>query len=244
MVSRTQLNQLNLTQQQAVRLAIAEMRKLWTTLNELTPEWQHDLLLDAIPQLAARYGDIAGTAAAEWYEATRLENTGAAFDALTYGSFNPDAIKGSIDAKAYPMILSGNPQQAFGFLTGAMQRWIRYVGRQTIARNCQHDPFKPRWARVPSGAKTCAWCEMLCSRGFVYYSKETAGALAHWHDECDCSIVPEWEKDDTHIAGYDPDLYYSRYKAAWDAAGGYGATAAQVTHWMRVLNPGAYTDNA
>ena len=48
MVSRTQLNQLNLTQQQAVRLAIAEMRKLWTTLNELTPEWQHDLLL-ALP---------------------------------------------------------------------------------------------------------------------------------------------------------------------------------------------------
>ena len=240
MTTRTQLNRLNKTQQQSVQLAIREMRTLWASIGNLSPEWQHDLLLDRIPQIAERYGDIAATAAAEWYEQTRPDGT--PYEAIPYGSFNPDAIRGSVDAKAYPLLEEYGPTQAARFLEGAMQRWVRYAGRQTIARNCTLDPLKPRWARVPSGAKTCAFCEMLASRGYVYTSQQTAGALSQWHDHCDCSIVPQWDQNATTIEGYDPDLYYGRYLEAWHAAGGEGSTIEQVTHWMRQLHPDAYTD--
>jgi len=44
------------------------------------------------------------------------------------------------------------------------------------------------YARVATGAKTCTYCMMLASRGFVYHSESTAGAGDHRN--CDCLIVP------------------------------------------------------
>lgn len=70
------------------------------------------------------------------------------------------------------------------------------------------------WARVPTGAETCGWCLMLCSRGPVYLSAYSAGldledrhALAdfdagqgvdaddmdEWHPGCDCKVVPVFD---------------------------------------------------
>lgn len=70
------------------------------------------------------------------------------------------------------------------------------------------------WARVPTGAETCGWCLMLCSRGPVYKEARTAGldladrhALAdydagqevtsddmeEWHEGCDCKVVPVFD---------------------------------------------------
>jgi hypothetical protein len=64
------------------------------------------------------------------------------------------------------------------------------------------------WARVATGAETCAWCLMLVSRGPVYQSAQTAGlnlddeeaaiagdaaindAMTQWHVGCDCKVVP------------------------------------------------------
>lgn len=135
-------------------------------------------------------------------------------------------------------------RQLQAFIEGAMQRWITYYGRETVARNVKRDPKRPRWARVPSGSKTCAFCELLASRGFVYHSKETAGALKQWHSHCDCMIVPSWDKELAHIAGYDPDAYYQRYQQAYSLAqADKDVSANNVTHYMRKLFPGQYTDN-
>lgn len=49
-----------------------------------------------------------------------------------------------------------------------VQNLIQTVGRLTMQRAVANDPTKPRWARVPRGAKTCAFCLMLASRGFAY----------------------------------------------------------------------------
>ena len=72
-------------------------------------------------------------------------------------------------------------------------------------RASKHDPSKPRYARVPSGAKTCAFCAMLASRGFVYASEDKAGALGQYHKDCDCEIIPSWDRKNPKIEGYDPD---------------------------------------
>ena len=74
------------------------------------------------------------------------------------------------------------------------------------------------WARVATGAETCAWCLMLISRGPVYLTAGSAGSrftddtalrmdavgtlldakIKQWHPNCDCKVVPvfkisEWE---------------------------------------------------
>lgn len=100
---------------------------------------------------------------------------------------------------------------------------------ETILSNAKRDRKRGvRFARVPLGYHTCAFCTMLASRGFVYWSEETAGAFSHWHSDCRCKIVPgipemqRYTKNGTHVSrgfvypqieGYDPDAYFSLYQA-------------------------------
>ena len=51
---------------------------------------------------------------------------------------------------------------------------INETARLTGRFTAQNDPTRPKYARVPQG-KTCAFCAMLASRGFVYASEDTAG---------------------------------------------------------------------
>lgn len=66
---------------------------------------------------------------------------------------------------------------------------------------------------MPVG-KTCAFCCMLASRGFVYTSSGTAGSSRHAN--CDCQVVPGWgpKAREAVIAGYNPDTYYDMYRKA------------------------------
>lgn len=77
-----------------------------------------------------------------------------------------------------------------------------------------------RFARVPSGTETCTFCRMLASRGFVYWSRETAGELDHFHRGCDCRVVAS--DDPEGIEGYDPDREWTLWKRfeEIDAKGG------------------------
>ncbi|MFC0266359.1 VG15 protein [Alloscardovia macacae] len=111
---------------------------------------------------------------------------------------------------------------------------------QTGLRNIRLDPNHPRWARVPSGAVTCAFCLMLASRGFYYHTQESAGGLDNvFHQHCDCAIVPEWGKG-TVLDGYEPE----KYRQMWDEA----KKATTSTNYREVLKtlrssyPGSVSD--
>lgn len=68
-----------------------------------------------------------------------------------------------------------------------------------------------RFARVPHGGDTCTFCAMLASRGFVYWSRKTAGEFNHYHLHCRCTIVPD--DGSGEVEGYDPTEWYARWKA-------------------------------
>ena len=75
------------------------------------------------------------------------------------------------------------------------------------------------YARVPTGP-TCGFCVMLASRGFVYRYSEDAGfagllSFNRFHDHRDCRVYAE--TDGLSIDDYNPELYYSQYKACRDA---------------------------
>lgn len=83
----------------------------------------------------------------------------------------------------------------------------------------ERDPTEPRWARIPRGTKTCAFCMMLASRGYVYRSEESAGGLGnYYHPHDECIVVPSWGA--STYTDYDNKAYLNIYETALKEAGG------------------------
>lgn len=79
-------------------------------------------------------------------------------------------------------------------------------GNRTTKHNAIRNGL--RYARVPGG-KSCAFCLMLATRGFVYHSKTSAGDGGnHYHVHCHCRIVAG--NIDTTVTGYYPDSLNKR----------------------------------
>lgn len=241
MTDRDDVERLRLAQARIVEMAIDDIADLASRFDWSTPEAAREALLEIVPSLVREYGDIAATAAAEWYEETRPMVLG------PYPARTVDPVPVSQAEQSARALLgdADTADAAISAITDGLQRLIQYSGRATIARNVQLDPGDVRFARVPRGAKTCAWCSLLASRGFVYYNRETAGALMQFHDVCDCQIVASWDANNEHIAGYDPDALYDQYLGARDALaeeGNRSPTDRQIASRMRTMFPGAYTD--
>ncbi|WP_065962854.1 hypothetical protein [Curtobacterium sp. UCD-KPL2560] len=226
-----------------VALAQQDLRAFWDTLDLSRPEAARDELVEFVPQLVREYGDVAATVAAEWYEQVRFDAVGP-FNATTVNATDAGQVQGGVRYAA-GNLFGDDPASMLAVLVGGVQRYVLASQRGTVARNVQLDPSKPRFARVPTGAKTCAWCTLLASRGFVYLTKSTAAATDHYHDDCDCQAVAEWEADRHYITGYDPDAMYDKYLEARSAADAAGLrlTDKNIATQMRALYPDAFTDS-
>ena len=237
---RSQISELRQAQTQAAALAKRELGNVWAEISDLEPAKQRDALLELVPAIIDKYADTSSTAAAEWYERVRSKWISDDFKAQTPTRANDD-ISRLIRAKAG--VLFGDDAdsgQMLRFLNGVVDKGVKQGGRDAIRYNAKRDPKKPRYARVPSGAKTCAFCAMLASRGWVYESAETAGALNRYHSDCDCEIVPSWDKGKPKVEGYDPDELYKDYEKAREQAGD-NPTTEEILATMR-RHRGKYTD--
>lgn len=186
---------------------------------------QRDILLDLLPALCRKYGDIGSVAAAQWYDELWRRWFDGDFEAQPANGFDDEVARGIIRANAGLLFdkPDGTPADPDKFLRWAnkfIDRNVKEPGRMTIQTNAQRDPHKPGYARVPSGERTCPFCLMLAGRGYIYTSEGTAGADHDFHDDCDCEIVPEWGKGSNHIEGYEPDSYERMYRQARDALEG------------------------
>jgi hypothetical protein len=110
-------------------------------------------------------------------------------------------------------IAAGDAAQALANVLQAARRMTVQPARLTIAHSAGMDPARPKWARVPSGPSTCAFCTLLASRGFVYHSAASAGQMNHYHADCDCQPVPDWSGD-PRLEGYEPAALYAQYSQA------------------------------
>lgn len=221
-------------------MARADLAALFAGLDLSNAPLVTEVLVDAVPALVREYGDLAAAVAADWYEEVRIASgvPGVHREVFSAGA-DMAAVRGSVKAGAAGLF-TGDPTKSLAFLNGAIQRHISYSSRDTIRRNVAGDPARPRYARVPSGAKTCAFCEMLSSRGFVYVTKKSAGEdPSDYHDDCNCSVVVEFDAENAHIEGYDPDAMYGRYRDAYLSGDG---TAKGTAAAMRRLHPDVYTD--
>jgi len=198
-------------------LIIRDLAAFWSTLDLNKPETARDRLLEFVPVLVRQYGDIAATVSADWYTQIRASSSAPGTFRPVLGSPAPtEAVTGTIRRVAGDLF-TDHPIATLDALNGPIAKYAIEAGRNTILRSSRRDPWKPRVARVPSGATTCAFCLMLASRGPVYWSEETAGRFDKFHPDDDCQITVIG-KGDALPGGYDPDALYAQYQEARQTA--------------------------
>ena len=172
------------------------MGRIWQQLQGMPAPQQRDMLLELVPALIDKYGDMGSTAAADWYKQVRSKWFDDEYEPVLADPVHDD-LTGMIRAKANMLFEHDgqyDPNTYLSYLNRLISRGVRGGGRSTIVSAVRRDRRGPRYARVPSGVKTCAFCAMLAGRGFVYSSAEAAGgAFNRYHAECDCEIVPSWD---------------------------------------------------
>lgn len=210
MPTRAQVEQFRTALGQISGAAKRDLDRLLLALNPDNPDEALAALLEYMPALADTYGEAAAALAAEWFDELADAEGPARFRAVP----SPTVAREVIEAKvryAAGGLFGANLNMA-GLLAIALDKYVKQPARDTVTRNASR--ANARWARVPTGASTCAFCLMLASRGFDFHEHD-AGTF---HGDCDCQVVPSWA-DDPGLEGYDPDALYDVYEAARRAAG-------------------------
>lgn len=174
-------------------------------------------LIDFAYALATKYGEGAGAAACEMYDAI-AELQGANVlpavpaETATIGE-TAKAVKGTLKTR--------NPK----IVSDSVGRLVKLVGVDTMQQNALRDGAE--WAWIPSG-DTCAFCLTLASRGWQKASESAVknGHAEHVHANCDCTYCVRL-KPDMDVMGYDPQKYLDMYLNAD------GNTPAQRINAMR-----------
>lgn len=203
-----------------VRAYLAAMRQAYP---EMSVAECREYALQAIDDALVIYGDQAVTLAGDWFGTIAAQEGAAA-------TFEGRQVIDTKAKEAKVRWLAGKlvGGDRDGFDRGVSDLTRYYVERSAfdnLVANCAAGEV--RYARVPSGTETCAFCFMLASRGFVYHSEHLAqfsgrtGSLYHRH--CDCVVVPGFDDvaldQDAQVEGYRPTELYSRYRQVLDEDG-------------------------
>ena len=202
-------------------MADAAKRDLTAFFNSLDlsrPEAARDALLQLLPAVTERYGNVAATLAANFYDELRAEaRVAGRFSAPMAANVDPDAPTGTVRRLA-GYLFTDSPTAMLPGLLLAASKYVLQPGRTTIVQAAHADPRRPRYARVPGGPDPCAFCQVMASRGFKYASAQSAGEENDYHGDCHCTVVADWD-DHPSLDGYDPTGLYDKYEAAAHQAG-------------------------
>lgn len=173
----------------------------------------------AIEDSLNAFGDQASELACDLFEEVVVQGYGKRADVRLESVIGNDMIDGKVRYLARNLV-DGKRDEFRRDVADVTRYYVKRSAFENMERNCDRNDV--RYARVPSGTETCAFCFMLSSRGFVYRSEETAGSTHSYHPHCNCIIVPGFKGLDnsTQIEGYDPDEMYDRWKACNETIGG------------------------
>ena len=223
-------------------LAGRDLARAWKLMDPSRPEQTRDDLIEVVDALGVDYSRLSSVAAAQWYEQMRSKSgVTKPFTPRPEQPVNRDRIRGTVKWAA-GSLWGSHPEETVATLTQSLDRWVRTGASATITGNAAADRACTRYARVPQGARTCTFCTMLASRGWVYASKASAGGLTRYHPGCDCAIVPSFGKRGStpQLQGYDPDTYLALYEQGRARAG--SGSETDILAAMRRANPDQYTD--
>ena len=231
MMDRTTLDRFTASQQLLVAKAQERLAVTASLYSGKSTEELQAILAHQYGKLVTEYGDAVAAAAARMYEELRPRELGV---------FNAEVAAQYSDVEFAARLRQAAKGKTQASLAMGLQKDIMDMGRETIAHNMRRDKSRVKWARVPRG-KTCAWCTMLASRGWVYASEVSAGGRGHeYHASCDCMIVPSWEHGTPKLKGYDSARLNEQYQTARKAAK--SGDPRKIAAKMRELFPDECTD--
>lgn len=171
-----------------------------------------NLMAETIREAVNLYGDSASTLSNELFDEIAEDNK-ESYPTGIYNNIDPNKVDEKVRYFAKSLV-KGNVADFDHSVRDITQYYVKRCAFDNMFKNCKKN--KLRYARVPSGLETCAFCFMLASRGFVYDTDASAGGDGHsYHQHCDCIIVPGFhdsEMDpDSQIEGYKPNELYDRY---------------------------------
>ena len=179
-----------------------QINDFFSTLDLSQPEAARDALLKFVPAVVQKYGTVAGQLACERYEALRTEQVGEGYSAIPSDLPTDEEVSSIVRSQA-DQLWSDDPSKMLGITNAIADRLIVQQARNTTMANVDNENAggrrRVRYARIPTGPTTCAWCIMLAGLGWQYRSSSTAASSGH--DHCDCVIEPSWEETPT-VAGY------------------------------------------
>ena len=174
------------------------------------------LVVQAVEMVLGSSTKLAAQASAEFYDAARELVIGNPLGAQAITGYVPEATEEAIRSFVRFIVVNGNVQQFNDQVLQRIDYELKRAAGNAMFENGRRDPRAPKFARVPTGPETCDFCLMLASRGFVYTSEATAGAvkLDHYHSGCDCRVVAQW--GDGGVEGYDTNAIYREWQNAVD----------------------------
>ncbi len=141
-------------------------------------------------EYAQGYDELASAFAAEWYDAQAGAAGARLQQAVTCTVYKPESADEVARYQVRKLIQGGEAEFARACGEFARNDALRSLN-ETIIANAGRDKKKGvRFARVPTGWETCAFCLMLAGRGAVYHTRKSAGEFRHFHRRCDCKVVP------------------------------------------------------
>ena len=148
-----------------------------------------DLVLQALSAVMPTYTTMAAQASADFYDAARELVVGERLGAQAISGFDMRKTEGAVRGFVR-FVLDGRVETFNDQVLQRIDYEMKRSAGESMFANGRRDPRKPKYARVPTGDETCDFCLMLASRGFVYSSEATAGAvkLDHYHAGC---VLPD-----------------------------------------------------
>lgn len=161
-----------------------------------------DALIAYAHALVTKYGEGSAELACQMYDALAA----AARAGVPAAEPAEPASYGEI-ARMVQATKASPPQMQRG-----VSRLVKRAGADTTLKNALRDGAEFAW--IPQG-DTCAFCLTLASRGWQKASQAAikGGHVEHIHANCDCEYAIRFDGAST-VAGYDPDEYLRRYRAA------------------------------
>jgi len=173
------------------------------------------LWVEAVAAVVARYSEVSGTLAADFYDGEReasgvpgvftvplagappSEQTSSSLRWATKDLWPRDEADATV-AQLQPIDV--RLDVAMRKADGATQKLVTDVGRETVRQAVRRDPEAVSYARA-AALGACSFCKLMASRGAVYATAETAGRAANerfsgdasvvkFHNDCHCGIVP------------------------------------------------------
>lgn len=185
--------------------AAAEMERAYETLvaSGATDEQLRQGLIAAATAIAAKYGNAAGAAACEIYDAVAAAQRASVPAALPAAT----ATRGEAAKVVNSSLLRSKRADVLGSAVGQL---VKQAGADTTLQNAKRDGAQ--WAWIPSAGETCAFCITLASQGWLPASEAQMNGehAEHIHPNCGCAFAIRFG-DDLEVDGYNPGVYKRLY---------------------------------